>query len=44
MYVGEFLEVILKEHEIDPTNYNEAMSNTNAHISKIAMEVELEFM
>ena len=31
MYLGKSFEAILKEHEIDPINYNEAMSDVNAH-------------
>ena len=27
MYLGEFFEAILEEHEIDPTYYNKAMCN-----------------
>ncbi|KAL6329571.1 hypothetical protein AAG906_022148 [Vitis piasezkii] len=31
MYLGESFEAILKEHEINPTYYNEAMSDIDAH-------------
>ena len=27
MYLGEFFEAILEEHEIDPTDYDKAMCN-----------------
>ena len=32
MYLGESFKVILKEHEIVPIAYNEAMSNVDAHL------------
>ena len=31
MHLGESLEAIIKEHEIDPTHYDEKMSNMVAH-------------
>ena len=31
MQLGESFEVILKEHEIDPTYYDEVMSDVDAH-------------
>ena len=31
MYLGESFEAILKEQEINPTYYNEAMSDIDAH-------------
>ena len=42
MYLGESFQVILKEHEIDSIDYDEAMSDVDAHIWKKAMEAELE--
>ena len=42
MYLGEFFEAILEEHEIDPIYYDEAMSDVDAHFWKKAMEAELE--
>ena len=32
MYLGKSFEAILKEHEIDPTDCNKAMSNVDAHL------------
>ena len=42
MYLGKPFEAILKEHEIDPIDYDEAMSDVDAHLWQKAMEVELE--
>ena len=44
IYLGESFKTIPKEHEIYPTNYDEAMSNVNARLWKKTMEIELEFM
>ena len=44
MYLGESFEAIPIVHEIDPTDYDEAMSNVDVHFWKKAMEVELESM
>ena len=32
MCLGKSFEDILKEHEIDPIDYNEAMSDVDAHL------------
>ena len=32
MYLGESSEAILKEHEIDPIHYDEAMREVDAHL------------
>ena len=32
MYLGESLEAILEEHEIDLTYYDETISNVDAHV------------
>ena len=32
MYLGKSFTTILKEHEIDPIDYNEAMSDMDAHL------------
>ncbi|RVW12624.1 Retrovirus-related Pol polyprotein from transposon TNT 1-94 [Vitis vinifera] len=40
MQLGESFKAILKEHEIDPIDYDEAMSDVNAHLWKKAMEAE----
>ena len=32
MYLGESFKAILKEHEIDPIDYNEGMNEVDAHI------------
>ena len=42
MYLGKPFEAILKEHEIDPIDYDEAMSDVDAHLWQKYMEVELE--
>ena len=34
MYLGKSFNVILKEHEIDPIDYDKAMSDLDAHIWK----------
>ena len=34
MYLGESFEAILKEHEIDTIDYDEAMSDVDAHLCK----------
>ena len=44
MYLGKSLEAILKEHEINPIDYDKTMTNVDAHLWKKAMEVELEFL
>ena len=42
MYSGKSFKVILKEHEINPIDYDIVMSDVDAHLWKKAMEVELE--
>ena len=42
MYLEESFETILKEHEIDPIECDEAMSEVDVHLWKKAMEVKLE--
>ena len=44
MYLRESFEAVLKEHEIDPIGYNEAVSDVDAYLWQKAMEVELEFL
>ena len=44
MYLGEFFEAILKEHEIDSINYDEVISDVDAHLWQKAMEAKLESM
>ena len=44
MFLGESFEAIPIVHEIDPTDYDEVMSNVDAHFWQKAMEVELESM
>ena len=34
MYLGESFEAILEEHEIDTIDYDEAMSDVDAHLCK----------
>ena len=41
-YLGKSFEAILKEHEIDPIDYDKAMSDVDAHLWKKAMEAKLE--
>ena len=42
MYLGKSFEVILKEHEIDPIDYDKVISDVDAHFWQKSMEVELE--
>ena len=42
MYLWKFFKAILKEDEIDPIDYNEAMSDVDAHIWQKDLEAELE--
>ena len=42
MYLGKSFEVILKEHEIDPIDYDKVISDVDAHLWQKSMEVELE--
>ena len=42
MYLGKSFEAILKEHEIDLIDYDEAMSDVDAHLWQKAMKAELE--
>ena len=42
MYLERSFEAILKEHEIDPIDYDETMSDVDAHLWQKAMEAELE--
>ena len=41
MYLGKSFENILKEHEIDPIDYDKVMSDVDAHLCQKVMEVEL---
>ena len=42
MYLEESFEAIIKEHEIDPIECDEAISEVDAHLWKKVMEVKLE--
>ena len=42
MYLGKSFKAILKEHEIDPIDYDEVKSDVDAQLWQKAMEVELE--
>ena len=42
MYLGKSFAPILEEHEMDPIDYDKAISNVDAHLWQKAMEVELE--
>ena len=42
MYLEESFKAILKECEIDPIEYDETMSEVDAHLWQKAMEAELE--
>ena len=42
MYLGKFFKAILKEDEIDPIDYNKAMSDVDAHLWQKAMEAKLK--
>ena len=44
MYLGESFEAIVVEHEIDLINYDEAMSDVDAHLWKKTMKAKLESM
>ena len=44
MYLGESFKAIPEEQEIDPTDYDEAMNDLDAHLWQKAMEVEIESM
>ena len=44
MYLGESFEVIIKEYEINPINYDEVMSSDDAILWQGAMEEKLESM
>ena len=44
MYLGESFESIAVEHEIDLINYDEAMSDVDAHLWKKTMKAKLESM
>ena len=44
MYLRESFKVIALEHEIDLINYDEAMSDMDAHLWKKTMKAELESM
>ena len=39
MYLEKSFKATLEEHEIDPMDYDEAMSDVDAHIWQKAMEV-----
>ena len=38
MCLGESVEVILEEHEIDPIDYDETIRDVDAHLWQKAME------
>ena len=42
MHLGKYFEAILKEHEIDPIDYDKAMSDVDAYCWKKTMEVVLK--
>ena len=42
MYIRESFKTILDEHDIDPIDYNEAMTNVDAHLWKKVMKAKLE--
>ena len=44
MYLGVSFEAILDKHRIDPIDYDETMSDVDAHLWQRAMEVKLESM
>ena len=44
MYLGVSFEAILEKHRIDPIDYDETMSDVDAHLWQRAMEVKLESM
>ena len=44
MYIRESFKTILDEHDIDPIDYNEAMTNVDAHLWQKVMKAKLESM
>ena len=42
MYLEESFEAILKEHEIDPIDYDKVISDVDAHLWQKAIEAKLE--
>ena len=44
LYFGVSFEAILEKHKIDPIDYDETMSDVDAHHWQRAMEVKLESM
>ena len=44
MYLVESFEAISKEHEIDSMDYDEAMSNMDAHLWQNTMKAKVESM
>ena len=44
MYLGESFETILKKHKLHLIDYDEAMSDVDAHLWQRAIEVKLESM
>ena len=42
MYLRESFEAIVKEHDIGPMDYNEAMSDVDVHLWQRVMETKLE--
>ena len=44
MYLGESFKSFPEEHEIDPINYDETMSNVDVHLCQKAIEANLKSM
>ena len=44
MYIRESFKTILDEHDIDPIDYNEAMTNMDTHLWQKVMKAKLESM
>ena len=42
MYLGKFFKAILKEHEIDPIDYDKVISDVDAHLWQKTIEAKLE--
>ena len=44
MFLSESFEIILEEHEINPIDYDEAISYMDAHILQRDLEAKLEYL
>ena len=42
VYLGKFFKAILKEHDIDPIDYDKVISDVDAHLWQKTIEAKLE--